>query len=149
MPRPITNMSTMMPPQVVAGVSLVKRNRPTVMSTAEMIASALYVPVRVITCPARVAPTMNESIMGVSKAPELAADIPMTPWIYRGRNIMVPNKPTLSKNPTRLVVRKMGLLRNSIGMMGSLALRSTSTKINSITAENASRPMVSGLLQAY
>ena len=79
---------------------------------------------------------------GSSCRPEIVGDSPCTIWKNTGRYTMAPNiaKPTMK--PTALVTEKARMENRCRGSTGSVARRSTKTKITTSTPPATPRAMI-------
>jgi hypothetical protein len=97
-----------------------------VMPAAPRIGSALYRPVRVVTCPAISEVIITPTIMGVSSRPLTVGEAPCTVCWYSGRKVIAPNmaRPARKLSPltsanralildcySQIVGRRLGVLR--------------------------------------
>ena len=85
-------------------------------------------PTAVISTPAIIGTVMRPACSGAS---------PSTIWKYVGRYDMVPIMPSMMNMPVTVHTTKLRFLNSSMGMMGSFALRSTSTNATAATKNSA------------
>ena len=84
------------------------------------------------------------AIIGTVMRPACSGASPSTIWKYVGRYDMVPIMPSMMNMPVTVHTTKLRFLNSSMGMMGSFALRSTSTNAIAATKNSANSPNISG-----
>src|SRR3954464_6819456 len=104
------------------------RPNPAVTSTPPLTSHAFQRPVRVMNCPETVEETNRPPIIGIVMTPDIVGDLSRASWKYWLKNTVPVNIATptnIEASDARVMVR---FLNRRSGMIGSLALASTSTK---------------------
>ena len=84
------------------------------------------------------------AIIGTVMRPACSGASPSTIWKYVGRYDMVPIMPSMMNIPVTVHTTKLRFLNSSMGMMGSFALRSTSTNATAATKNSANSANICG-----
>lgn len=149
MPRPIRAMKTAMCQYVVSYRMVESRPSPAVTSTPPLTSQIFHLPVRVMNCPETVDEMNRPPIIGIVITPDIVGDWPRASWKYWLKKTVPENiaTPTNSEPMEARVI--VGLRKSRSGMIGSLALDSTSMKSSPRTTEPPTMAAVCQDIQSY
>src|ERR1035437_568253 len=143
-PTPSTNMYSAATVKLVPTPNRDKSKSPIVRSAVPAIGKTRQRPVLLMRIPDPVEQMMRPTRSGNSWRPEVVGDSPCTIWKNTGRYVIAPNIAKPMMKPTRLVTENPRLENRCSGSTGSIARRSTTTKMTSSTAPVTPKAMIVG-----